>query len=123
MEIVINKIKNNLGTQSYEDYLSDLKEFKMIKDSASEATSLGTVFLGLNQGLPASEVDLLNKIRGIKKIIDDREKLLEINHDFIKDLKKDLKDKEFTVENLTTLEKFREKVELLMQHNPELARL
>ena len=30
MEIVINKIKNNLGTQSYEDYLSDLKEFKMI---------------------------------------------------------------------------------------------
>ena len=123
MEIVINKIKNNLGTQSYEDYLLDLAEFRKVKDSAKESTSLGTVFLGLNQGIPSSEVDLLNKIRGIKQIIDNREELLGINQKFVKSIYKQLGEKEITVENLSQLEDFRKKVQLLMENNPELTRL
>lgn len=61
-----------------QEFREDLQEFKNIYQLANETTTLGGVFLGMNQGLPSSKVDLQNKLRKISDAISTREDIFEI---------------------------------------------
>ena len=75
-----NKSRTPLDEQ-WLDYIADLEEFSKVQIRASEATSLGTTFLALNQGLPTSETDLLNKLKQMNSIVDGREKNIRVKSD------------------------------------------
>lgn len=55
------------------EFNEDLQEFKRVYKLANETTTLGGVFLGMNQGLPGSKVDLQGKLRKIKETVTTRE--------------------------------------------------
>jgi hypothetical protein len=40
----------------------DLQEFSKVHALSSETSTLGSTLLGLNQGIPTSKEDLLNKV-------------------------------------------------------------
>jgi hypothetical protein len=44
------------------NFMLDLLEFEKVYELATETSTLGSTFLGLNQGIPTSKEDLLNKI-------------------------------------------------------------
>nr|WP_303661400.1 hypothetical protein [Bacteroides intestinalis] len=46
---------------------------------ASETSTLGSTLLGLNQGIPTSKEDLLNKVFKIQQAVSTREKVFGIN--------------------------------------------
>lgn len=60
IENVLSKIKNSGLNMS--DFMADLAEFQRVYDLASETSTLGSTLLGLNQGIPTSKEDLLNKV-------------------------------------------------------------
>ena len=59
--------------KAHEEFNEDLAEFKRVYKLANETTTLGGVFLGMNQGLPGSKVDLQGKLRKIKETVTTRE--------------------------------------------------
>ena len=73
--------------KAIEEYNADLQEFRNVYKLASETTTLGGTFLGMNQGLPGSKEDLLTKLRGIKQTMVVREKEFGIqgSYEFILD--------------------------------------
>ena len=60
IENVLSKIKNSGLNGS--DFIKDLNEFQKVYELASETSTLGSTLLGLNQGIPTSKEDLLNKV-------------------------------------------------------------
>ena len=64
---------------SLEEMQEDINEFKKLYDLSSEISSVSSAWLGLNQGIPTSEVDILSRLNRMTRIINDREKLLSIN--------------------------------------------
>ena len=59
--------------QALSEFNEDLEEFKRVYKLANETTTLGGVFLGMNQGLPGSKTDLQGKLRKIKETVSTRE--------------------------------------------------
>lgn len=57
---VVSKVKNS-GLDLIQFNL-DLDEFSKVYELASETSTLGSTLLGLNQGIPTSKEDLLNKV-------------------------------------------------------------
>lgn len=74
---VVSKVKNS-GLDQTQFYL-DLDEFSKVYDLASETSTLGSTLLGLNQGIPTSKEDLLNKVFKIQQAVSTREKVFGIN--------------------------------------------
>lgn len=63
---------------SEQDMIADADEFQKIYNYSQEMTTVASAVLGLNQGLPTSELDILKRIRSIKRVISDRENLFEV---------------------------------------------
>lgn len=61
------------------DFQLDLQEFRNVVELADETSTLGTTFLGLNQGLPSSKEDLQNSMRKIAKAMSDRESIFGLS--------------------------------------------
>ena len=61
------------------DFKNDIEEFRNLYNDASEISTISSAWLGLNQGLPTSELDLLSRMNRMSKIVTDREKALNIN--------------------------------------------
>lgn len=61
------------------DFKGDIEEFRNLYNDASEISTISSAWLGLNQGLPTSELDLLSRMNRMSSIIRDREKALNIN--------------------------------------------
>lgn len=61
------------------DFKNDIEEFRNLYNDASEISTISSAWLGLNQGLPTSELDLLSRMNRMSKIVSDREKALNIN--------------------------------------------
>lgn len=61
------------------DFKGDIEEFKNLYNDASEISTISSAWLGLNQGLPTSELDLLSRMNRMSKIVTDREKALNMN--------------------------------------------
>lgn len=93
VEQITQKIKDAVNEYSGDDmfekfskYKMDISQYKQVVEGGNEMSNLGNVLLGMNQGLPSSKEDLTSKIRMIKKIITDREKVFGIyNASFKKD--------------------------------------
>lgn len=74
---VVSKVKNS-GLDLTQFNL-DLDEFSKVYELASETSTLGSTLLGLNQGIPTSKEDLLNKVFKIQQAVSTREKIFGIN--------------------------------------------
>ena len=61
------------------DFRSDIEEFRNLYNDASEISTISSAWLGLNQGLPTSELDLLSRLNRMAKIVKDREKALNMD--------------------------------------------
>ena len=61
------------------DFKNDIEEFRNLYNDASEISTISSAWLGLNQGLPTSELDLLSRMNRMSKIVTDREKALNMN--------------------------------------------
>lgn len=61
------------------DFKGDIEEFRNLYNDASEISTISSAWLGLNQGLPTSELDLLSRMNRMSKIVSDREKALNMN--------------------------------------------
>lgn len=69
----------DIFNKKLEQFYADLDEFDKVWDLATETSTLGSAFYGLNQGLPTSKVDLLSKLRTLQGSVDTREKALGID--------------------------------------------
>lgn len=61
------------------DLWSDIAEFSKLYNDSSEMSTISSAWLGLNQGLPTSEFDLLARLNRMNKIVTSREKVFSIN--------------------------------------------
>ena len=61
------------------DFKGDIEEFRNLYNDASEISTISSAWLGLNQGLPTSELDLLSRMNRMSKIVTDREKALNMD--------------------------------------------
>lgn len=77
IENVLDKIKNS--GLNIDDFKADLEEFEKVYNLASETSTLGSTLLGLNQGIPTSKEDILNKVFKIQQAISVREQKFGIN--------------------------------------------
>lgn len=77
-KLIYSIAKARAKYSNIKEYYQDLEEFKNVYQLANETTTLGGVFLGLNQGLPGSKVDLQNSLRKIKQTITTREDIFGI---------------------------------------------
>ena len=77
---ISEKVKVNIKTsEDLDEFYKDLEEFEKVYDLATETSTLGSTFLGLNQGIPTDKKSLLNKVINIQKIISDRQKKFGIS--------------------------------------------
>lgn len=67
------------------EFAKDLKEFSHVYELATETSTLGSTFLGLNQGIPTSKTDLLNKVIKIQQAISRRQSKFGISHEALRD--------------------------------------
>lgn len=77
-KIIYSLQKTRKEYKRKEDFDDDLAEFEEIYQLANETTTLGGAFLGLNQGLPGSKVDLQSELRKIKATVTTREEQFNI---------------------------------------------
>lgn len=81
LEGIISKMNSYIHNDGqYNDFMADIEEFDKVLNLANETSTLGNTFLGMNQGLPTSEVDLIKKIRQIKMAVTSREMALGISY-------------------------------------------
>lgn len=73
----LRQVRNQYSSDS--DFNQDIEEFKNLYNDASEISSVSSAWLGLNQGLPTSELDLISRLNRMSKIVKDREGALNIN--------------------------------------------
>lgn len=86
IESIIYKAKNAIYEYGdIEQFEADIKEFKHIYELATETSTLGNTFLGLNQGIPTSKKDLLNKVLNIQRAMSDREEVFKITKNNLED--------------------------------------
>lgn len=64
---------------SKEDMMADIQEFKKLYNLSSEISTVSSAWLGLNQGLPTAEVDILSRLNKMGRIVSDRESVLGVN--------------------------------------------
>lgn len=69
----------DIFNKKLEQFYADLDEFDKVWDLATETSTLGSAFYGLNQGLPTSKVDLLSKLRTLQNSVGAREKALGVD--------------------------------------------
>lgn len=87
-----------------EDFDKDLSEFEYIYELSNETTTLGGTFLGFNQGLPGSKVDLQNDLRKIKSAFTSREDIFSIKaYEFVFDDKTKDRTKEYRIRKFNKL--------------------
>lgn len=67
------------------EFAKDLTEFSHVYELATETSTLGSTFLGLNQGIPTSKPDLLNKVIKIQQAISKRQSKFGISHEALRD--------------------------------------
>lgn len=67
----LQKARNSYDNK--EDFDKDLAEFEEVYQLANETTTLGGVYLGLNQGLPSSKEELQERLRKIRSTVTTRE--------------------------------------------------
>lgn len=79
VETVISKLRKASQEVKVDELFLDLNEFKNILENADEMSTLGSTFLGLNQGLSTSKVDLQNDLRKIRQAVTNRERALELH--------------------------------------------
>lgn len=126
IEILIAKLQQNLDQtnleRSFRNYELDLEEFATVSRRAREASNLGNIFLGMNQGLPSSKVDLLRKLRQIQSLVSTREEQLGITKGWIEKIEKELTKNSipFTIENIKENVDFQNMVAQLIELNPAL---
>jgi len=58
---------------------ADIEEFKKLYNLSSEISTISSAWLGLNQGLPTSELDILKRLNRMSQIVFDRENLLDVD--------------------------------------------
>lgn len=93
---------------SKEDMMADIQEFKKLYDLSSEISTVSSAWLGLNQGMPTAEVDILSRLNKMSRIVSDRENTLGV------------RDSEMFREKDPTLETV---VENIRENNPTLANI
>ena len=76
---VVDRIKSSGSTVT--EFNTDLEEFEKVFQLATETSTLGSVFLGLNQGIGTSKYEILDKIYKIQKAVSDREKIFGISEE------------------------------------------
>lgn len=81
----VNQIVNDIRTEidsykerlkisySMDDFYKDLEEFEELTKQANETSTLASVWLKLNQGIPQTDEDLIKLMRNMRKSISDRE--------------------------------------------------
>lgn len=70
----INDYKDRTKTDyTMKDFEKDLSEFETITKQANETSTLASVWLKLNQGIPQVDEDLVKLIRNMRKSVSDRE--------------------------------------------------
>lgn len=74
-----NDTAKTIFNRKLDEFYADLDEFDKIWSLATETSTLGSAFYGLNQGLPTSKVDLLTKLRTLQTSVSTREKSLGID--------------------------------------------
>lgn len=57
----------------------DIREFTKLYQESSEISTIASAWLGLNQGLPTSELDLIKRLNSMSKIVSAREQALKID--------------------------------------------
>lgn len=75
------KIVNAKYGNKMNELLADAKEFKKIYNLASEISTISFSYLGLNQGLPTDKLSLLKRLNSMRRVITDRESVLEIDEE------------------------------------------
>lgn len=93
---------------SKEDMMADIQEFKKLYDLSSEISTVSSAWLGLNQGMPTAEIDILSRLNKMSRIVSDRENILGV------------KDNEMFREKTPTLEAV---VENIRENNPTLTNI
>lgn len=69
---LINDIKTSKNYNP-DDFILDIKQFNQLTEEANETTSLASVWLGLNQGLPQTDQDIIEKLHKMQQSISSRE--------------------------------------------------
>lgn len=64
---------------SLDDFNADIEEFAKLYNDSNELSSISSAWLGLNQGIPTAEVDILKRLSRMSSTVTDRETLLKIN--------------------------------------------
>lgn len=73
IENEISNYKSRLGIEySLQDFLIDLEEFEKLTDQANESSTLASVWLKLNQGIPQTDEDLIKLLNNMKKSVNNR---------------------------------------------------
>lgn len=102
--IIYSLQKSRSEYRSKEDFDKDLEEFEKVYQLSNETTTLGGTFLGLNQGLPGSKVDLQSRLREIRSTVTNREEQFNIHdYDFILSEKSKENFKEIKINKLNKL--------------------
>lgn len=99
----LRQVRKQYG--SIKEMNADIEEFKKLYDLSSEISTVSSAWLGLNQGIPTSEVDILQRLNKMSRIVSDREGLLGV------------KDNEMFNSKFPTLDTV---VENLLTNNPNL---
>ena len=72
----LRQVRSKYNTQ--EDFEGDIREFKKLYDLSTEVSTIASSWLGLNQGLPSSELDIIKRLVSMSKIVQKRESALGI---------------------------------------------
>lgn len=66
-----NKKSNNLYT--LQDFINDLNQFDSLQGDADETTTLASVWLKFNQGIPQTDVEIIKRIKRMNDTVSTRE--------------------------------------------------
>lgn len=76
---IADRLKNvRKRYKNIQEFQGDIQEFKKLYELASEISTISSAWLGLNQGLPTSELDILKRLSDMSKIVSSREQALGI---------------------------------------------
>lgn len=78
-EEIKNYKKDVLPDYTIENFFDDLNEFKQLTEEANETSTLASVWLKLNQGIPQVDEDLISLVKKMKDSIKTRENKFGIN--------------------------------------------
>ena len=127
--LFIKTIINSLGTEHhFEEFYADLQEYSNLINGIKEHSNLSGIFLKLNQGLPTSQEDLLEKMQRIQNLVKDRtDEVINLNA-FKRSLRKEgitltienIKNGTIDQEKILNSKAFIELVQYIFSLNPKL---